>query len=202
MATVELSMSPGGLQSSNNAPVRAYRLVSDDGKWIATLGPETLSLETPKYGRWEGDFRERMLESMRVVVEHLAPAVCTRVGLRYVDVLRNTASNPSAWQGIVRENFLGPLRDPDFANAVTVVQQQISLQLDDELNAVLRHGLFFDQSAETEMRYLIDTDVFRDAFSAYNGDEIAALFERMHAAASSLFQLVITPEHYAALSEA
>lgn len=197
VSSLALNLSPAGLQSSQTPPATAYRLATDDARWTVTLAPETVSLETPRYGRWEGDFREHFLAILKTAADRLEPQVLSRIGLRYVDLLvEPDVTEPSGWRGRIRDEFLGPLIDANFGPAVQLSQQQVNLQVSDSLNAVLRHGLFFDRTTEPALRYLIDTDVYRDTFAAFSVDQIGAALEDMHKASSQLFQYVIAPSYY------
>ncbi len=51
------------------------------------------------------------------------------------------------------------------------------------------------------MRYLIDTDVFRETFWSLTVDDVTALLNRMHEASTSLFQHVITADYYTELQQ-
>lgn len=183
-------------------PATAYRLTSDDSRWRIMLSPDSLSLETQRYGRWHTDFREHFVSILSAVAHHIRPAVRARLGLRYVDLLSDPlVDNVRAWSGRIRSEFLGPLTDADFAPGVMLTQQQLTLDISDGLRAVLRHGCFRDPDEEPGWRYLIDTDVFQDAFLRFETSDVEETLDAMHQASKQLFEYVITPEYYDALIE-
>lgn len=203
ISSLNLNLSPAGLQSSASVPVAAFRLLTEDARWIVTLAPDAISLETPRYGRWEKDFREHLLSVLSIVAKLMEPSVTSRIGLRYVDLLVETdVKTPMDWKGRISDLFLGPLSDELLVNSIQVSQQQLSLRLADDLRGTLRHGVFLDQSAEPPLRYLIDTDVYWDSFSPYNLEKIRERLEEMHTASTQIFQRVITADYYEELKKA
>jgi uncharacterized protein (TIGR04255 family) len=168
-----------------------------------SLSGDTVSLETPSYGRWHGDFKERFFAILKAIADHIQPAVIVRLGLRYVDILLDsTVTHARDWNGKIRPAFLGAITDENFAPAVLLTQQQMTLSVGDGLKAILRHGSFRDQDAKPSVRYLIDTDVFRDAFVRFDLTEVQAILEPMHNISKQLFEYVITPEYYQELAKA
>jgi uncharacterized protein (TIGR04255 family) len=204
VASVALSLTASGLQSAGGNPTTtAYRLLSDDGRWTVTLGPDAISLETQRYHRWDDDFRGRFIATIGAIADQISPAVTVRIGLRYVDVFADKdVETVGGWRGKIRSEFLGPITDAAFASGVLHTQQQLTLEISGSLRAILRHGAFTDRDEQPSSRYLIDTDVYRETFSRFDLADVRDVLNPMHDASKQLFEYVITPEYYDQLAMA
>lgn len=194
VASVSIELGSGGPAQGQAPSHSGWRLQSADGRWIATLVADSVALETTKYDGWNVDFKDRFAALVRAVAAHSKPAAETRLGLRYVDLFTQPdAAMPADWTRYLSESFLGPIRHPTIGAGVTATQQQVSLQLDDSVKAVVRHGAFSDPAHDGRSTYLLDTDVFRDALRAFDVASILETAERFHDLALRLFQQIITP---------
>lgn len=175
---------------------RAWRLISPDGRWTATIGPDSLSLETTRYESWQNDFQRRLFGFLRAFTETVNPQVETRVGLRFVDFLngRNRIVDVSEYRWWVRTWLLGAIADNMLAPGVKAAQQQISLEIDEDIRANVRHGPYPDPSRDNAYTYVLDTDVYRESLRRFDVASIEALTERLHDTALSLFQCMVTPD--------
>jgi uncharacterized protein (TIGR04255 family) len=189
-----LTVDVGSATAVRDAPTRGWRLQTADSRWIVTIAPDTITLETTRYKSWNNDFQPRFEALVNALAEAVSPAVETRLGLRYVDVLNSpSVASPAGWRGLVSDGLLGPAIHPLLGAGVLQSQQQFTLEIDDEVRAVVRHGAFPDASRENASTYLIDTDAYRETLSPFSRDDVRLTIERLHSVCLSLFQAMITP---------
>ena len=172
---------------------RGWRLVSKDSRWIVTVTPENVTLETMRYQAWSKDFRPRLHGLFQTFAKEFGPSVETRLGLRYVDLLADPlVSNAAGWRGLIADVLLGPVADDAIAVGVAVSQQQFTLAIDDSIRAVIRHGAYPDPSRDNAYTYLLDTDVFREVLLPYDQRDVEMATNRLHDVSVSLFRHFIT----------
>lgn len=68
----------------------AWRFSDLNGTWRVSLAPTFLALETTKYAS-RGEFMDRLREVVLAAKQHVEPAAVDRLGLRYVDRVRDEA---------------------------------------------------------------------------------------------------------------
>ena len=83
--SIVLASSGVGVPGTQPGP---WRFLSEDGKWIAAIAPDFVSLETTEYTRFE-DFVERSEELFQAAADSLGVTLHGRVGLRYVNQFRH-----------------------------------------------------------------------------------------------------------------
>lgn len=143
-------------------PRRVYLFTSADNRWVVTLTRDALSLATKRYERWE-EFRERLEELLRILVQHYNPPFYSRVGLRYQDVIRRSriASEKVSWADLLQPHICGELSCRELRNEIERVVRQVLIRFDEGRGHVLvRHGLAVDTDTKEEC-FLIDCDHFR-----------------------------------------
>lgn len=174
---------------------RGWRLQSPDGRWIVTVAPDAVTLETARYGSWKGDFQSRFAAIIGSFSAVFAPRAETRLGLRYVDAISDPAVREMReWKGLIHDSLLGPITHPLIGPGVTLLQQQFSVALDDDIRATVRHGAYPDPSRDGGLTYLIDTDVFRESLLPYNAANVVKATEVLHNWNLRIFQQLITGE--------
>jgi uncharacterized protein (TIGR04255 family) len=181
-----------------------WRYKSQDGTWIVSIFPDSVSLETTTgYTSWAEDFRARLVELVGAISKHISPAMVQRVGLRYIDqISRPQVDTPSDWAPYISPEVLGPLLHPAFGDAITRAQQQLDLDIGEGVRCGLRHGFFPDQANAGRLTYILDTDVFRDEIRRYDDNQIMDDANRFHNVALGLFRAVITPDLMTIFEEA
>jgi uncharacterized protein (TIGR04255 family) len=178
----------------------AWRLTSEDGRWVATIAADSYTLETTSYRTWKGDFRTRLEALVQTVESALKPAVATRVGLRYVDSLR-LGPEPDGYKKMISETLLGPLLHPLFGPGVTSTQQQFSFALDESLRVTIRHGLFPDPARAEASTYLLDTDIYREDLMRLDSAALLRVIDVMHDDHLRVFRACLTDAALAHLRE-
>ncbi len=173
---------------------RGWRLQTEDGRWILTVTPDAVTLETTRYKTWREDFCARFCAVVDALCEAVSPKAETRLGLRYVDVIVDPpAKHMADWKGWIDQSFLGPIAHPRLGSGISTMQQQMSLNLDHDIRATLRSGVYPDAARDNTPTYLIDTDVFRESLVQFERDGIYEMIERLHDWNLRLFQMIITP---------
>lgn len=192
-------ISATGTSATREQTVNGWQLKSDDQRWTVTIDPESFTLETSAYEDWD-DFEQRFSALTAAVLDAYHPALEQRIGLRYVDEIRDpSVTSPSGWRGKIADSVLGPIADTHLGHAVRSSQQLIELDAGDSCGVVLRHGSVTSPSG-AEHVYLLDHDCFRQAGRKLSTGEIASTVSRLHTLALQVFQAAVTPEFYAQLS--
>ena len=172
-----------------------YRSV--DGTWTVAIMPEFFTLETSAYTGWT-DFSERLDELVRLVEAVLEPSLEQRLGLRFIDRIKDPViRSPKEWAGWIDDRLLGPVLHDTFGPAIKGVQQVLQLDGGDNMEVLLRHGCVLDGSAEdTVWQYLLDHDCSRSEGQAFSAENISGGIERLHTLALAVFQAAITRKLY------
>ena len=133
---------------------------------------------------------------IRAVGVHVGPVVEQRIGLRYVDELRDpVVTEPVGWKGWIDESLLGPLVHPSFGPAVRGTQQLLELEAHESLRVILRHGTL-RVPGEKQWLYLLDHDCFRQQGRPFDVDAVASTVDDLQRLALQVFQAAITPKLY------
>ena len=72
------------------SPITNYNFISADGAWKLNLTTGFIALSTLRYTRWE-DFANRLDKPLAQFIQIYEPAFFERIGLRYVNALRDRA---------------------------------------------------------------------------------------------------------------
>lgn len=86
---VRIELSPHG-PKVHSEPSVIWQFVDESGNWRLSLAPDAVTVETKKYIS-RADFLERLEIVLKVVEDVFAPKIATRVGIRYVDQLKDGA---------------------------------------------------------------------------------------------------------------
>jgi uncharacterized protein (TIGR04255 family) len=179
--------------ANTESQLTGWRLHDAENTWAVTLMPDHFALETTRYTTW-AEFGPRLVDVIDAVSEHVAPAFEQRLGLRYIDRLRDpVVSEIAGWRPYIRREVLGILCHPDLGDAVVGAQQQVLFTLDDGVTGTLRHGPIRDPEGKA-VQYLLDYDVFRQGGRPFARDAIRDTFDSFNTAALQLFQATVTPE--------
>jgi uncharacterized protein (TIGR04255 family) len=200
--SAKFELGPAGLRSNvQSVPSRGYRFKSSDGSWIVSVMPEFTSLETTAYTTWSGDFEKRLVDLLRAINEHVQPSTEERLGLRYVNRLTDESrQEPGDWIGAVSDKLLGPVADPDWADATRAYHQQLDLDVGDDIGCTVRSG-FIPKDGEGVDGYLLDFDVYRSYPGSFDVTRICEAAKTFNRTALALFQWSLTPEYLSALRE-
>ncbi len=160
---------------------------------VLTLNAQALSLETNRYETFVS-FRaalERAITSLHETVTNLSES---RLGLRYVDrLLHPGVRRPADWSALLMPWLTGPLGHPALGEAVAAYAQQIDFQPDSEsIRATVRQRVFADAEQRGRETVILDYDVFREGYRAFDPEHTLEATDRMHDVAQRLFGASMT----------
>lgn len=132
-----LQIGPGGAAELLPTPPAVWRFRTEDEAWTASLGVESLSLETTEYRDYP-DFERRLSVAEQALQEAHAIDHYVRVGLRYINAF-DKAEFPGGWLPRLNPQLLGPMADPVLGTQVAESLQIFKLEEEDWTIRV-RHG--------------------------------------------------------------
>ena len=134
---------------------------SADERWVVTLTKDFLALSTKHYVRWE-EFRRYLDAALSALEAEFAPALYSRIGLRYQNVVRRTVLGLGdvVWSDLLRHHLAGELSEPDLAPFVEGTARQTVVRLSNfDSKVAIRHGLV---THDNEQCYAIDNDFYTE----------------------------------------
>jgi len=143
--------------------VVVYEFASADGAQTVALSRDALALTSRRYERWES-FWMQLATPLQALQEEYAPAFFTRVGLRYINVVRRGALGLSgvSWSQLIKPYLVGVLALPEMEPHVEQDLQQSLIRLQGARGQVrINNGLARD-AVGSEEPYIIDSDFFID----------------------------------------
>jgi uncharacterized protein (TIGR04255 family) len=171
-----------------------WRFAAEDDRWLVSLMPDFVSLETSAYTTWEDDFQTRLETIVDALAEVIKPALEQRLGLRYVDRLDEPAVEfAQEWQPYIAPELLGLLRHERLGEAVVAARQSLVLRLAEDVNCGLTHGFAADPNQGGKLSYVLDFDIFRDQARAFDAAQAKEAATKFNEYALQLFQLAVTP---------
>jgi uncharacterized protein (TIGR04255 family) len=135
--SIEVGFGPAGVQPPNMRFENLTRITVRDRTQVATLRPDSLSIEATRYGGY-GEFRPLLERVFGAVERVLEPDGLTRLGLRYINEIRVPGlSAVDDWAEWVGPALLAPL-----AEGLSRLQWNNTAQYEtgEEKRLVLRYG--------------------------------------------------------------
>jgi uncharacterized protein (TIGR04255 family) len=177
------------------SPARVYEFASADGAWRVALTQDALSLTALRYERWE-DFKRMFRPAIDALVSFYRPAFYSRIGLRYVDLVRRSTLGLAGvgWPELVAPHVLGVL-STELAAQVQSAFGEAVLDLGGAGQVRLRHGLRRDDAggpSEPEECYLIDADFFVE--SRTETQHVDTALDALNQQSGRLFRWCIQPQ--------
>jgi len=194
--TATVSVVAGGATPAgvSETKLTGWRFTSRDGRWVASVMPDHASLETTAYTTWVKDFEPRLHRLLDAVAEHVQPSFEQRLGLRYIDRIKELRlKRLIEWKPYLRPELLSLLMHPQLGPFVRASQHQTILELDDEAQCGLRHGPLVDEDQEV-VDYVLDYDLFRQGGRPFEVEEIKGAAARLNRWAHQLFEATVTDE--------
>jgi len=194
-AELNLVMGIGiGAPNVRETKTSGWRLTSADGAWVITLMPDNFSLETSAYTTWADDFAPRLGALIDAVTERIQPTFEQRIGLRYVDRIKELGlTELAAWRPYLRPELLGLALHPQLGPGVRNYQHQVVIELGDGVIAGLRHGPVVEPGRDV-VDYQLDYDIFRQGGRAFDAAAIMDAAAQFNIYALQLFQASISDE--------
>jgi uncharacterized protein (TIGR04255 family) len=148
------------IQSSGN---KNYEFSSEDGTWKVNLTRTFVALSTNKYERWTG-FKEKLVVPLTALAEIYHPTYFSRIGLRYIDVIRRSSLNLNGvdWSELLQPYILGILSDPNIGTSIQTFESKYEMRLDDGESSVRVVTSFVQPANDNEICYKIDSDFHND----------------------------------------
>ncbi len=167
---------------------------SRDSNWIVSLESGFIALTALKYSRWE-EFRDNLtpiLDAFQVVY---GTSFYTRVGLRYVDVIRKSRleiDTDTAWNELIAPHIAGVFSIEGLTDAIEDTMSMFAVKLD-EINKRVRvqHGLVRDNSTG-ELCYLIDSDFHTPESQQVEVNDVISTLNQLNQQGRRLFRWCIT----------
>lgn len=157
---IEEQMPADAIKQMLKSPgIKNYEFSSEDGKWKVNLTRNFMSLSTKQYHRWE-EFKEKLQLPLETLVSIYSPSYFTRVGLRYVDVIRRSKLGLADidWKELINEHILGLLAVSGVGEAARGFQSIYEVKLEDSnIRISTRTVKSIDSD---EVCFMIDSDFF------------------------------------------
>lgn len=198
VASVEMSevfLGPGQRPASSDR-VTGVQLTSHDRSWMVTLMPASVSLETPSFSSFAGQFGPLLGHVLRLVTDVVRPLTLTRAGLRFVNVLRRP-DDAGGWERWVRSFLLAAHNDDLIGMGVVSQSQQLLLDVATGVRSAVQAG---SAEIDGDEGFLLDIDTFTEPSTLWALEDVMFGFELLNRSGVALFQVLVTPEMLTRLS--
>jgi uncharacterized protein (TIGR04255 family) len=166
-----------------------YQFKSRNSRWLATLRPSAVGLETSHYPGFP-EFAERLEHVVTQARPLIDANFFTRVGLRYINALPFTSAE--GFRGWLNAALVGPMTDGPYGDLTTFWQEARGAAPGGEFS--FRHGLAPAKNGGQE--YIVDIDFYdEDVEFADTMTRVRELHEQNH----RFFRWVLGPEGLEAL---
>lgn len=185
------------------------RFLSRDRQLGVLITPESVSVETTRYSRYE-ELRDRVRQVLDAVkkVEPTIPGI-SRIGLRYIDEIRVSkgVSAPADWAKFVDKRLVGPLTLKLGTTPPETVQGTLQYNLGGSKRVVMRFGVQKGRAiGDAPLRrrkkalpeglyFLVDIDSFwtgQEPLTEFSIDVTLATCDELHRPVRQLFEGIIT----------
>jgi uncharacterized protein (TIGR04255 family) len=138
-----------------------YAFFSENGDWKINLTRTFMSLTAKNYYRWE-DFKKQLLIPLRALKEVYDPAFFSRVGLRYIDIIKRSdlELENADWMELLQSPVLGIMSSPHLANSIKSYESTYEIKLSEEPGLVRIITKLFEDPRKMETCFMIDSDFF------------------------------------------
>jgi len=178
------------LESITPTGNKNYEFSSEDKVWTINLTRTFFALSTKKYERRE-DFRTHLDAPLKAFIDIYNPSVFSRVGLRYIDIIRRSELNlkDTPWSKLLKPHVLWLLGSSDVNKNIRSFQAQCEIELDDETSiARIITGLVDGQESDEEC-FMIDTDFFTTKKTAISA--VGSKLDYFHIQGARLIQWLV-----------
>ena len=181
------------LQSSGS---KNYEFSSEDNQWKVNLTRSFIALSTSRYYRWE-EFKQKLDLPLDALIGVYSPTHFSRVGLRYVDVIKRSDLNLAdvPWHELLQPYILGVLGSASVATQVEACESGCEIRLSDGESMV--RLLTKLTSVDDEASFVVDSDFYNT--SKTKVDEALTRLDFFNTRASRLIQWCITERLHEAM---
>mgnify|MGYP000993867065 CR=1 FL=1 len=183
---------PELLRQTVPGETRNYQFSTEDGIWTVNLTRNFLALTTNKYVRRE-EFKERLKTPLKVLIDEYEPACFSRIGLRYVDIIKRSALGLSSidWGELLQPHALGLLSSSVVSSSIESLEAKYEILLEDGTGiARIVMALVQSQEDDGEECFMIDTDFYTVQKTMI--EEVENKLDYFHVRASRLIRWLIT----------
>jgi len=195
---LNLLVTPAGMAQQPGQGVQ-YRFTSADREHTVFLATDFVGLESRRYHDID-DFIARLMPLIESVCSEYSPGAMTRLGLRFINEIRLSASDPAATMiQAMNPELLGPAGDGRLTDVLRSAQQLLQLSSDSE-TIVIRHGLHREGGSTVdpppggpapdpppEPFYLLDLDAFREEPVPFTTDGVESRVREFNEQIRSFF---------------
>jgi uncharacterized protein (TIGR04255 family) len=167
-----------------------YQFLTENRENTLGLAPDSISLTTTNYARWE-NFWDLLKPALAAFVDIYRPSFFVRIGLRYQNAIQREAIGLSGygWSDLLRPEIAGELVVPHFEENLQEVQRVLRMRTpSDDCGVLLQHGLGVVEG-RGENCYLIDFDFYVDRKTGVQDAE--PILNRFHRRAGRAFRWCI-----------
>jgi len=175
-----------------------YEFISEDEKWKVNLTRTFVALSTQDYERWEG-FKKQLDIPFKALTEVYSPNFLSRVGLRYVDIIKrsNMGLSNVSWDELLQPYVAGPLGSAQVASNLKSTESRYEVQLSDGESLVRVITRFVEAKGDGEVCFMIDSDFH--TIGRMSVSDVMTKLDYFNLRASRLFQWSITPRLHQAM---
>lgn len=188
---LNLKLGPDGVEQQRSDPETVWIFTNEDGL-RAVLSAGSIALETESYGEWD-ELRTALAQVWDGVARTVGPSRCTRLGVRYVNELRESGLNgtPEGLAPFLADELVAlPLA---FRARLERSISETRVELLGDGSLTLRHGLVADDV------YLLDFDAFSEDEQPFEVTSLVDHAERLHHQIESAFSWALRPEYLESL---
>ena len=169
-----------------------HKFSTKDSRRFISLRDDFMALAETKYERWES-FGEGIMKAEAALKKVYEPALYSRVGLRYRDIISRRSLNLTdvRWQDLIKTHVIAELGDKNVSDAISRIQTRAIIMIPDipDGRIMLNHGLVIPNGSD-EKCYFIDADFSVESKEGIN--EPFKILEKFNRLAGQLFRWAIT----------
>ncbi len=192
--TNEIVFGPG-VPPSASVSASGFQFSPEDKSWMVTLMADSVSLETPSFLSFADQFGPLLNEVLAAATVAIIPIAVTRVGLRFVNLLRSP-DGQNDWGRWLRPALVAPHIDELLSPGVLNHNQQLILDVAPQVRSAVRTGPAMDGNQDA---FLLDIDTFADLATLWTSESVSGWFEQLNESGVALFQALISAEMLAHL---
>jgi uncharacterized protein (TIGR04255 family) len=149
-------------QILQSLPEKNYEFSSENGQWKLNLTRTFIALTANSYERWER-YREKLERPLKSLVEIYSPSSFSRVGLRYIDVIKRSKLQlcDVDWNELLQPYILGIRSSAEVGKYVQNIQSQYEVRLSDRESVVRIITKLVEAPEGGEECYMIDSDFYK-----------------------------------------
>lgn len=193
---VTIALGPGAAQQQASP---AWRMANRDRTASVLLTSESVSLETTAYTAWD-DFSAELRNVLACLSTAIDIPLRERVGLRYINEVRDDVHSALDWQARINPALLGIIPAPQVGPRLMHSLTEARFRSDGSVTA-LRYGAVHEAAVSglNVPFFLLDIDCYDDQPVDFDLAATLALLSDFNLRVWSLFRWSLTDAYYARL---